>query len=105
MAQGVSIKIDPQKMREAMSVIQTELASIDNNFKNIASEAKSLEPYWQGKSAEAYQTLMTKLSDVSPEIVRILHEYVNDLGQIAGEFETTENRNLASDEALPGDIF
>ena len=103
--QGITLKIDPAKMKQTAQIFDMQLTIIDNCLKSIRDDAKTLNNVWEGESATAYQTVMGKLDENSPKIVSIIKEYVQDLNNIASRFTSDEHKHEATVEALPDDVF
>jgi len=102
---GTILAIDPEKMMQTAQTFDAQLTIIQNCLNSIRDDAKSLEGVWEGESANAYQTVMDKLEENSPKIVNIVKEYVSKLNEIASKFISDEQKHVANNEALPGDIF
>jgi len=105
MAQQGVFTIDPVVMQNTAQTIGSQWAIIENCLNSIKQSATSLKYEWEGDSATAYQTAISKIAEDSPKLVSILKEYVIDLNDIARKFIAEENKRSAANAALPNDVF
>jgi len=103
--QGTAVTINPEVMKSAAQIVDTQRSTIENCLNSILRDANSLKSVWEGEGANAYQAAITKIEENSPILVSVLKEYVLDLNQIATAFVKTDIDNKAKSEALPSDIF
>ena len=100
---GTSIQIDTAAMASVARIIDNQRLIIENGFSSIFADARNLRTSWEGESADAYQTVMKELDDISDSetaaayIVSALRDYVTQLNNITAEFDTTE-RNLKTED-------
>lgn len=102
---GVHIKIEPRKLADSAEVIQREKDNIRNRLQDIEAACREMQTFWEGESASFYQDAMAKFNAEAPEIDRVFGEYISDLRETSGLFETLADTVSANAAQLPTDIF
>lgn len=108
------IKVDTDKMRAVVRILENQMSIIRNCYDAMNRDALSLRGVnWDGMSADVYYESMRELCSQQStsgkisagHIVDILREYINDLNFTANEFDRTEGRVIGRVEALPSAVF
>ena len=103
--QDYTLTIDPVIMLGAATVIDTQRVIIENCFNSILRDASSLKSEWEGESADAYQTAISKISENASKLTSVFQEYALDLNEIAVAFMTEEQKIRIFNESLPATVF
>jgi len=100
MSQG-TVTINPAVMLSAAQTVDAQRSIIENCLNSILRDARSLKSVWEGESASAYHTAVSKIEENAPVLVSVLKEYVLDLNAIATDFRNTDNKIKGESGALP----
>ena len=101
MAQQGLRTVDTGIMHNVSQTVGEQCSVVENCLNDIVRDANSLKSEWEGESANAYQTAITKISEYSPTVVEILRKYSQDLSTIATEFNKTDGSIRTESESLP----
>lgn len=94
------LKVTPEKL------IQTsgEFATTGNQMKNLTSEMISqiqgMKGIWQGEAADAYGTKFNSLQTDMDKLYRMVQEHVNDLQEMAAQYQMAETGNTEQGSGL-----
>lgn len=100
MAVDIQLKVDVNVLRQTADVIQKQKDIINNSFNDIDRTVMSLGYNWQGESADLFQDKMQEMCEQAESLINILNEYVNDLSEIAGGYQTKEEKLINENEML-----
>lgn len=103
MAEGY-LKVTPEKLIEASNEFSTSgkaVASLTAEMMNIVNGLKSI---WQGSAATEYAGKFNSLQDDIEKINRIIDEHVNDLNQMAIEYEKAEEMSVEESTKLLSEV-
>ncbi len=95
---------DVQDLRTEASNFDThanEIQQITNKMLELVESTNSL---WRGEARDRYATQFAGLSDEMKVIYDMCHEYYTDLMDIAKNYETAENDNTTTANALKADV-
>jgi len=98
------LKVTPEKL------IQTsgEFATTGNQMKNLTGEMlsliKSLSGVWQGEAATAYGNRFDGLSADMDKLYRMVQEHVQDLQEMAKQYQSAENSNTGAGNSLKSSV-
>ncbi|MBD5463392.1 MAG: WXG100 family type VII secretion target [Lachnospiraceae bacterium] len=94
------LRVTPEKL------IQTsgEFATTGNQMKNLTSEMISqiqgMKGIWQGEAADAYGTKFNSLQTDMDKLYRMVQEHVNDLQEMAAQYQMAETGNTEQGSGL-----
>ena len=94
------LRVTPEKL------IQTsgEFATTGNQMKNLTSEMISqiqgMKGIWQGEAADAYGTKFNSLQTDMNKLYRMVQEHVNDLQEMAAQYQMAETGNTEQGSGL-----
>lgn len=98
------LKVTPEKLNQAA----TEFSNSGKNINALTSEMMSiverLKSIWQGSAASEYSGRFAGLRDDIDRINRIIEEHVNDLNQMALEYQNAEDSSVEESAKLLSDI-
>lgn len=98
------LKVTPEKLNQAA----TEFANSGKNISSMTSEmmsiVDSLKSIWQGSAATEYSGRFNGLKDDIDRINRMIEEHVNDLNQMALEYQNAEDQSVEESAKLLSDI-
>lgn len=98
------LKVTPEKLLQTSS----EFSSLGNQMKNLTGEmmnlVKSLNSIWQGEAASAYESRFDSLSPDMEKLYRMVQEHVQDLQEMAKQYQSAETGNMEQGNSLAGGI-
>lgn len=98
------LKVTPEKLTQAAN----EFANSGKNINMVTSEmmgiVDSLKQIWQGSAASEYSERFSVLREDIEKINRIIDEHVNDLNQMAIEYQSAEDQSVEESSKLLNDI-
>lgn len=103
MATGM-LKVTPEKLNQAASEFSSSGKNINSMTAEMLSIVDSLKSIWQGNAANEYAGRFSGLRDDIEKINRIIEEHVNDLNQMALEYQTAEDQSVEESAKLLSDI-
>ncbi len=99
------LKVTPEKL------IQTsgEFALAGGQIKNLTGEMlsliKNLNGMWQGEAATAYSNKFDSLAPDMEKIYRMIQEHVQDLQEMARQYQHAENESMQQGGGLSSNII
>lgn len=103
MAAGI-LKVTPEKLNQAA----TEFSNSGKNISAMTAEminiVDNLKSIWQGNAATDYTGRFSGLRDDIEKINHIIEEHVNDLNQMAIEYQNAEDSSVEESTKLLSDI-
>lgn len=98
------LKVTPEKLLQTSS----EFSSLGTQMKNLTGEmmnlVKSLNSIWQGEAASAYESRFDSLSPDMEKLYRMVQEHVQDLQEMAKQYQSAETGNMEQGNSLAGGI-
>lgn len=100
------IKVETSKLTRTAN----QFNATGNNIKSITSNMTSIVNslsgvIWQGNASMAYKKKFNDLQDDINRIVKMINEHVEDLNQMAREYDAAEARNISVANSLSGDVI
>ena len=100
------IKVETQKLRQTANEFGNVSSQIRNLTGNMVQTISQLTgSVWSGDAANAYITKFKGLDDEMTKIDRMIREHVNDLNEMASEYDRAEQANQQQANALRTDVF
>lgn len=99
------LKVTPEKL------IQTsgEFSSLGGQMKSLTGEMlsliKSLNSVWSGEAASAYGNKFDSLAPDMEKLYRMVQEHVQDLQEMAGQYQSAESGNMEQGSSLNSNII
>ncbi len=97
----VTIKANSQTIISAAEEFRNTNNQIKTITTNMLEMIRALGTSWMGDAATGYSTKFNKLSEDMDKMYRMINEHVNDLSQIARNYDSGEETNLGTSDALP----
>ena len=98
------LKVTPEKLIQASNEFSQTGKTISSLTSEMMSIVNGLKSIWQGEAANSYNSRFTSLQDDIDKINRIIQEHVNDLNEMAREYQNSENASLAAGSSLISDV-
>lgn len=99
------LKVTPEKLLQASG----EFAAVGNQMKNLTGEmmtlVKGLGSIWQGEAASAYGSRFDSLAPDMEKLYRMVQEHVQDLQEMAKQYQSAETGNMEQGNSLSGGII
>lgn len=98
------LKVTPEKLVQAANEFSGSGKNINSMTAEMMSIVDSLKSIWQGSAASEYAGRFSGLRDDIERINRIIEEHVNDLNQMALEYQNAEDQSVEESAKLLSDI-
>lgn len=98
------LKVTPEKLTQAASEFANSGKNISSMTSEMMSIVDSLKSIWQGNAATEYAGRFAGLKDDIERINRMITEHVNDLNQMALEYQNAEDSSVEESAKLLSDI-
>ncbi len=99
------LKVTPEKLLQ----ISGEFSSLGSQIKSLTGEmltlVKGLNSVWQGEAASAYENRFDSLEPDMEKLYRMVQEHVQDLQEMAKQYQSAEAGNLEQGSSLTGSII
>lgn len=94
---------------EQLISTSNEFSSTNTQVKTITNQMleiiKGMSATWEGEANTAYLNKFNQLSDDMDKIYRMINEHVEDLQEMAANYQQAENTNIETAGALAGDVI
>lgn len=98
------LKVTPEKLTQAASEFQASGKNINAMTSEMMGIVDSLKSVWQGNAANEYAGRFNGLRDDIEKINRMIEEHVNDLNEMAIEYQNAEDQSVEESMSLVSDI-
>jgi len=98
------LKVTPEKLTQAANEFSNSGKNINSMTAEMMSIVEGLKSVWQGNAASEYAGRFTGLRDDIEKINKIIEEHVNDLNQMAIEYQNAEDMSVEESSKLVSDI-
>ena len=98
------LKVTPEKLTQAANEFANSGKNINSMTAEMMSIVESLKSVWQGNAASEFVGKFTGLRDDIEKINRIIEEHVNDLNQMAIEYQNAEDASSEESAQLVSDV-
>ena len=98
------LKVTPEKLIQASNEFSQTGKTISSLTSEMMSIVNGLKSIWQDEAANSYNSRFTSLQDDIDKINRIIQEHVNDLNEMAREYQNAENASLEAGSSLISDV-
>lgn len=103
MAIGV-LKVTPEKLTQAASEFSNSGRNISSMTSEMIGIVDGLKSVWQGSAASEYSERFSGLKDDIDRINKIIEGHVNDLNQMALEYQNAEDQSVEESSKLLSEI-
>lgn len=101
-----TIKVETSKLKSAASEFSNTSAQIKNATNSMTQAVQQLSgSVWSGDAATAYQNKFSGLQDEITKIDRMIQEHVQDLNDMATQYERAESEATQTASSLNAEIF
>ena len=98
------LKVTPEKLTQAANELSNSGKNINSMTAEMMSIVESLKSVWQGNAASEYAARFNGLCDDMDKINRIIEEHVDDLNQMAIEYQNAEDMSVEESSRLVSDV-
>lgn len=98
------LKVTPEKLNQAANEFSASGKNINQMTAEMMSIVESMKSIWQGSAASEYAGRFSGLRDDIERINKIIEEHVNDLNQMALEYQNAEDQSVEESAKLLSDI-
>lgn len=99
------LKVTPEKLLQTSG----EFATLGSQMKNLTGEMlsliKGLGSTWQGEAASAYGNRFDQLAPDMDKLYRMIQEHVQDLQEMARQYQSAESGNSEKGNSLQNNII
>lgn len=99
------LKVTPEKLIETSSEFSSVGSKIRNLTEEMARAVNGLKGVWQGEAAQMYSGRFSALQSDMDKMHRMIQEHVNDLQEMARQYQTAEAANVEEGNALAVNIL
>ncbi len=99
------LKVTPEKLVETSSEFSTVGSKIKGLTEEMAQAVDGLKGVWQGDAAQMYSGRFGALQSDMNKMHRMIQEHVNDLQEMARQYQTAEAANVEEGNALAINIL
>ena len=100
------INVSTSKLTSTATALQSSATTVRNLTSQMTQIVTSLTGnVWSGDAATAYVNKFNGLQDDINRMGKMIDEHVNDLNQIAREYEQAESANTQQANALASDVI
>lgn len=104
MAVGM-LKVTPEKLTQAANEFSNSGKNIGSMTAEMMSIVDGLKSVWQGSAASEYSQKFVGLKEDIDKINRIIEGHVNDLNQMAIEYQNAEDQSVEESSKLMNGII
>ncbi|MCR4924549.1 MAG: WXG100 family type VII secretion target [Lachnospiraceae bacterium] len=97
------LKVTPEKLIQASGEFSQTGKTISSLTAEMITIVNSLKNIWQGEAADSYNSRFFSLQDDIEKINRIIQEHVNDLNEMAREYQNAESAGMEASSMLMND--
>lgn len=102
---GFQIKVKTEALRTTAYDTNMNVTRLQTQWTALLQVVRNTRMYWIGDGADTKRKEIETLSKDVEEMLLRLGEYVEDLQEMAGGYETAERSNASSAGMLPIDVI
>ena len=100
------IKVETAKLRSAASQFSSTSSQVKNATNAMTQAINQLSgAVWSGDAATAYVSKFNGLNDEIAKIDKMVQEHVQDLNDMAAEYDRAESENRQTASSLTSELF
>lgn len=100
-----TLRVTPAKLREASDQFSTANNNLKTLTQQMLDEINGLRGSWSGDAADQYTSKFSKLQVDMNKMSAMIQEHVNDLQEMASEYENAENSNMQTTSELADTVI
>lgn len=105
MAISGTLKVDPKRLTSAASSFKSQGQKIRNITQQMLSTVNSLNGSWEGDAQQAYSQRFKALDGDMAQIQLKITEHVDDLNEMAANYERAQSTNVSNISSLNTDYI
>lgn len=98
------LKVTPERLSQAANEFLTTGNTISSLTGEMLGIVNSMRSVWQGEAAEHYMTRFSSLKGDIEKINRMIKGHVEDLNDMAREYQSAEKASMEESNRLMSDI-
>jgi len=98
------LKVTPEKLMATANEFSQSGKVVSSLTSEMLSIINSLKGIWQGEAAASYSNKFLALQSDIEKINRMINEHVEDLNEMAREYQSAETASLEESSKLMNDI-
>lgn len=98
------LKVTPEKLIETANEFQSTGQMISSITSEMTSIVDSMKSIWQGEAATGFANRFDALKDDIEKIHSMIKEHVNDLNEMAHEYEAAEKESIEQGNTLATEV-
>jgi WXG100 family type VII secretion target len=99
------LKVTPSQLKAKASEITKQINDFENNWNKLSEIVRNSKGYWVGDASNAHQRIFQGCQDDVRMVIKRLKEHPEDLLNMAGIYEESENKASQLAMALPDDVI
>lgn len=100
-----NILVTPEKLISTSQEFSNIGSQVNSLTQQMTQTVNSLSTSWTGEASTAFASKFNALQDDMTRMYRMINEHVNDLQEMARNYQQAESTNMQSSNALQGDII
>lgn len=100
-----SLRVTPEKLISTAQGFQTTAGTIGRLTSNMLSTVESLNSTWAGEAATGYYSKAKNLQPSIQKMLSMIKEHVQDLNDMARNYQEAERTAQSNAEALNPDVI
>lgn len=100
-----TLLVTPQELKSTATEFNSCMGQVKGLTDNMMELIRNTSSFWEGEAANAYKNKFNELSDDIQKIHNMINEHVEDLNEIAAEYERAEAKNQEISSALSGNVL
>lgn len=103
--ENVTIKVEPQVLKNISADVIAKIEKTEYAFREIEDIVERSSSYWNGNGYTGMRKVYVNKKDDYKEICKMLREHIQNLQQIAGIYDATENIANQIAASLESDVL
>lgn len=95
-----TLLVNPQQLKNTANSFSSRAQSVNRITVDMMNKVRSMKSAFDGEAGSKYINQFNKLQEDMNQIQRKIKEHVEDLNQMASNYESTENQNIQTNVAL-----
>ena len=96
MAGVINLRVTPDELKAKAKEAEDAVSRMKGDFNKLNTAINSTHSYWEGRAGDLHRKLYNDKAEEIQQILNMLGAYATDLLQMAGIYETAENKNKAA---------
>lgn len=96
-----TLLVTPAELKTTAGTFQGKAGEVKNLHDEMIAKVNALSSSWTGEASAAYKTKFTALQSSMDKINRMILEHVNDLNEMADQYEKAETAAANAANELP----